>query len=70
MEETVGEVTLLTVSATITNNPQMQALNDVVKAGWVRYIGMSSCFAWQCEFLCIPPTKGLSFTAYSLCHAE
>ncbi|KAJ7125452.1 NADP-dependent oxidoreductase domain-containing protein [Mycena crocata] len=25
----------------------MQALHDVVKAGYVRYIGMSSCFAWQ-----------------------
>ncbi|KAG9048188.1 hypothetical protein FS837_000534 [Tulasnella sp. UAMH 9824] len=25
----------------------MQALNDVVKAGYVRYIGMSSCYAWQ-----------------------
>ncbi|TFY76831.1 hypothetical protein EWM64_g7179 [Hericium alpestre] len=25
----------------------MQALNDVVKAGYVRYIGMSSCHAWQ-----------------------
>ena len=25
----------------------MQALHDVVKAGWVRYIGMSSCYAWQ-----------------------
>lgn len=25
----------------------MQALHDVVKAGWVRYIGMSSCAAWQ-----------------------
>ncbi|KAF7800162.1 hypothetical protein EIP86_011409 [Pleurotus ostreatoroseus] len=25
----------------------MQALHDVVKAGWVRYIGMSSCFAYQ-----------------------
>ncbi|KAF5346876.1 hypothetical protein D9756_010574 [Leucocoprinus leucothites] len=25
----------------------MQALHDVVKAGWVRYIGMSSCHAWQ-----------------------
>ncbi|KAJ6512577.1 Aldo/keto reductase, partial [Mycena sanguinolenta] len=23
------------------------ALHDVVKAGWVRYIGMSSCYAWQ-----------------------
>jgi len=27
----------------------MQALHDVVKAGYVRYIGMSSCHAWQCE---------------------
>ncbi len=26
----------------------MQALHDVVKAGYVRYIGMSSCYAWQC----------------------
>lgn len=29
----------------------MQALHDVVKAGYVRYIGMSSCYAWQCELL-------------------
>ena len=28
----------------------MHALNDVVKAGLVRYIGMSSCYAWQCTF--------------------
>lgn len=27
----------------------MHALNDVVRAGYVRYIGMSSCYAWQCE---------------------
>ena len=26
----------------------MEALHDVVKAGYVRYIGMSSCYAWQC----------------------
>ena len=26
----------------------MQALHDVVKAGHVRYIGMSSCYAYQC----------------------
>ncbi|PPQ78779.1 hypothetical protein CVT25_010652 [Psilocybe cyanescens] len=26
----------------------MQALHDVIKAGYVRYIGMSSCWAWQC----------------------
>lgn len=36
----------------------MQALHDVVQAGWVRYIGMSSCHAYQCTpsmlftFLC------------------
>ena len=29
----------------------MQALHDVVKAGYVRYIGMSSCYAWQCAHL-------------------
>lgn len=27
----------------------MQALHDVVQAGYVRYIGMSSCHAWQCS---------------------
>ncbi|KAF8188849.1 NADP-dependent oxidoreductase domain-containing protein [Mycena galopus ATCC 62051] len=25
----------------------MQALHDIVQAGFVRYIGMSSCYAWQ-----------------------
>ncbi|KAJ7592646.1 Aldo/keto reductase [Mycena floridula] len=25
----------------------MQALHDVVQKGWVRYIGISSCYAWQ-----------------------
>lgn len=25
----------------------MQALHDIVEAGYVRYIGMSSCYAWQ-----------------------
>jgi aryl-alcohol dehydrogenase-like predicted oxidoreductase len=29
----------------------MQALHDVVKAGYVRYIGMNSCYAWQCAYL-------------------
>ena len=29
----------------------MQALHDVVKAGYVRYIGMSSCYAYQCLYL-------------------
>lgn len=25
----------------------MRALHDVVQMGWVRYVGMSSCYAWQ-----------------------
>jgi aryl-alcohol dehydrogenase-like predicted oxidoreductase len=29
----------------------MIALHDVVKAGWVRYIGMSSCWAWQFQLM-------------------
>lgn len=33
---------------------QMQALHDVVKAGYVRYIGMSSCYAYQCGYTGIP----------------
>ncbi|KAF8201004.1 aryl-alcohol dehydrogenase, partial [Pholiota molesta] len=28
---------------------QMQALHDIVQAGYVRYIGMSSCYAYQCK---------------------
>ena len=31
----------------------MQALHDVVKAGYVRYIGMSSCYAWQCMYFSV-----------------
>ena len=38
--------------------PQMRALNDVVKDGYARYIGMSSCFAWQCESP-YSPTRGM-----------
>ena len=26
----------------------MHALHDIVKSGKVRYVGMSSCYAWQC----------------------
>ncbi|KAJ7182953.1 Aldo/keto reductase [Mycena crocata] len=29
----------------------MQALHDVVQAGYVRYIGMSSCYAWQFQVM-------------------
>ena len=29
----------------------MRALHDVVQAGYVRYIGMSSCWAYQCTLL-------------------
>jgi aryl-alcohol dehydrogenase-like predicted oxidoreductase len=34
----------------------MQALHDVVKAGYVRYIGMSSCFVHQC--MCLAARDG------------
>ncbi|KAF9441916.1 aryl-alcohol dehydrogenase [Macrolepiota fuliginosa MF-IS2] len=35
-------------TASISQLPaNMQALHDVVQAGYVRYIGMSSCYAWQ-----------------------
>jgi len=37
---------------------KMQALHDVVKAGYVRYIGMSSCWAYQCRYL--TPLRGQS----------
>jgi aryl-alcohol dehydrogenase-like predicted oxidoreductase len=43
----------------------MQALHDVVKAGYVRYIGMSSCFAWQCKALSIVVSLG-SLTVHSV----
>ena len=29
----------------------MQALHDVVQSGLVRYIGMSSCWAWQFQLM-------------------
>lgn len=34
----------------------MQALHDVVQAGYVRYIGMSSCYAYQCAYILITRT--------------
>ncbi len=66
-KETPIEETVSTLSAaararvTRADAVQMQALHDVVKAGYVRYIGMSSCYAYQCESdcrarLCIPLT--------------
>jgi hypothetical protein len=33
----------------------MQALHDVVQKGWVHYIGMSSCWAYQCTHLSLQP---------------
>lgn len=38
----------------------MQALHDVVQAGYARYIGMSSCYAWQCT----PPSPPSTFSTY------
>ncbi|EMD36276.1 hypothetical protein CERSUDRAFT_95617 [Gelatoporia subvermispora B] len=45
-EETVSDALFLLVPP-LQQGAQMQALHDVVKAGLVRYIGMSSCYAWQ-----------------------
>ena len=47
----------------------MQALHDVVKAGYVRYIGMSSCYAWQCACL-FRVNNLLVDLCRSSCHAE
>ena len=49
----------------------MQALHDVVQKGWVRYVGMSSCWAWQFQLM-----QSKSIHLYmtrlmiSLCHPE
>ena len=56
--ETVRGCTMSEVYGRYTNqltlfNSQMQALHDVVQAGYVRYIGMSSCWAWQCMCFCL-----------------
>lgn len=49
---------------------QMEALHDVVKAGWVRYIGMSSCYAWQCEsHLRLYQMISVSYKFLSVVHA-
>lgn len=37
------------VQESFSHDHQMQALHDVVQAGYVRYIGMSSCWAYQCK---------------------
>lgn len=50
----------------------MQALHDVVKAGYVRYIGMSSCLAYQCDSSldAVFPPGSLTQLSFSPCHAE
>ncbi|KZP11002.1 aryl-alcohol dehydrogenase [Athelia psychrophila] len=37
----------------------MHALHDVVQAGYARYIGMSSCWAWQCSIPWSPLARGM-----------
>ena len=44
----------------------MIALHDLVKEGLVRYIGMSSCYTWECERLTIFTTRELGLTTISL----
>ncbi|KXN89014.1 Versiconal hemiacetal acetate reductase, partial [Leucoagaricus sp. SymC.cos] len=49
----------------------MQALHDVVQAGYVRYIGMSSCYAYQCYALQNKLTPFISMqNHYSLLYRE
>jgi aryl-alcohol dehydrogenase-like predicted oxidoreductase len=48
----------LAVAETATD--QMEALHDVVKAGYARYIGMSSCYAYQCAYLLVDVHKSLT----------
>jgi aryl-alcohol dehydrogenase-like predicted oxidoreductase len=47
----------------------MQALHDVVKAGYVRYIGMSSCWAWQCAYHCMYRKQVLTIAFIYVVHA-
>ncbi|KAH9166086.1 Aldo/keto reductase [Lactarius sanguifluus] len=43
----------------------MQALHDVVQKGWARYIGMSSCWAWQCMYT-VPTSSPCTLSDQSL----
>jgi hypothetical protein len=45
----------------VLNFEKMQALHDVVQAGYVRYIGMSSCWAYQCTYTLHLCSAGLMF---------
>lgn len=53
----------------------MHALHDVVKAGYTRYIGMSSCYAWQFHAmqseccLCYCPWRSLT-GRHRLCYQQ
>jgi aryl-alcohol dehydrogenase-like predicted oxidoreductase len=44
----------------------MQALHDVVKAGYVRYIGMSSCYTWECERFIYTPVRFLCSPVFTV----
>ncbi|KIL67044.1 hypothetical protein M378DRAFT_185809 [Amanita muscaria Koide BX008] len=49
----------------------MQALHDVVQAGYVRYLGMSSCWAWQYYAITNKLTPFISMqNHYNLVHRE
>ena len=72
IEETVGALAVETVNAPmLIVISQMQALHDVVQAGYVRYIGMSSCWAYHCTLprshTMLPP---FSPQPLSPCHAK
>ncbi|KAJ7185153.1 NADP-dependent oxidoreductase domain-containing protein [Mycena pura] len=48
----------------------MQGLHDVVQAGYVRYIGMSSCYAWQYYAITNKLTPFISMQNHSLLYRE
>ncbi|KAK0448656.1 aryl-alcohol dehydrogenase [Armillaria borealis] len=42
-----GTSTSLSFDHSLVTSSHMKALHDAVQAGWVRYVGMSNCRAWQ-----------------------
>ena len=47
----------------------MRALHDVVQAGYARYLGMSSCWAWQCKLSSIVERLEIHSLRFFLVHA-
>lgn len=48
----------------------MQALHDIVQAGLVRYVGMSSCWAWQFQLMQRESTVAPSCLVHALTRGQ